>query len=96
MNRSRTSIQQKRNEPEPRLRVGFLLARRFTLCAFANFVDVLRLAADEGDRSRPILCEWTVLSHSPHPIPSSCGVLIQPMAPSKPQERSTTSWWWAA
>lgn len=38
----------------PRLRVGFILARRFTLCAFANFVDVLRLAADEGDGSRPI------------------------------------------
>jgi len=31
-----------------RLTVGFILARRFTLCAFANFVDVLRLAADEG------------------------------------------------
>ena len=29
-----------------RLNVGFILARRFTLCAFANFVDVLRLAAD--------------------------------------------------
>ena len=36
----------------PRLSVGFILAHRFTLCAFANFVDVLRLAADEGDRSR--------------------------------------------
>ena len=36
-----------------RLTVGFILAKRFTLCAFANFVDVLRLAADEGDRSRP-------------------------------------------
>ena len=31
-----------------RLSVGFILAKRFTLCAFANFVDVLRLAADEG------------------------------------------------
>jgi len=55
MHRRRAS-RQPPNEPEPRLRVGFLLARRFTLCAFANFVDVLRLAADEGDRSRPILC----------------------------------------
>ena len=58
----------------PRLRVGFILARRFTLCAFANFVDVLRLAADEGDRSRPILCEWSVLSGSMDPVVSSCGV----------------------
>ncbi len=33
---------------KPRLSVGFILAKRFTLCAFANFVDVLRLAADEA------------------------------------------------
>lgn len=72
---------------EPRLRVGFILARRFTLCAFANFVDVLRLAADEGDRSRPILCNWVVLSHSQDPIPSSCGVLVQPTAPLQSPER---------
>lgn len=64
--------------PRSRLSVGFILARRFTLCAFANFVDVLRLAADEGDRSRPILCEWTVLSDSMSPTASSCGVLVQP------------------
>lgn len=62
----------------PRLSVGFILARRFTLCAFANFVDVLRLAADEGDRSRPILCGWSVLSDTMEPIPSSSGVTVQP------------------
>ncbi|WP_119461894.1 GlxA family transcriptional regulator [Rhodospirillaceae bacterium SYSU D60014] len=64
----------------PRLSIGFILARRFTLSAFANFVDVLRLAADEGDRSRPILCEWTVLSTSMKPVTSSCGVAVQPQA----------------
>ena len=61
-----------------RLDIGFILARRFTLCAFANFVDVLRLAADEGDRSRPILCSWRVLSPTMDPIASSCGVAVQP------------------
>jgi transcriptional regulator GlxA family with amidase domain len=87
MHRRRAFSPQQRGKPEPRLRIGFLLARRFTLCAFANFVDVLRLAADEGDRSRPILCDWVVLSHSLEPIPSSCGVLIQPTAPLQaPQE----------
>ena len=60
------------------LNIGFILARRFTLCAFANFVDVLRLAADEGDRSRPILCAWRVLSPTMDPIASSCGVSVQP------------------
>ena len=63
---------------EPRLRVGILLARRFTLCALANFVDVLRLAADEGDRSRPILCRWRLLSQAGEPIESSCGLSVQP------------------
>jgi len=61
-----------------KLKVGFILAPRFTLCAFANFVDVLRLSADEGDRSRPILCEWRVLSPTMEPIASSCGILVQP------------------
>ncbi|TWG65943.1 GlxA family transcriptional regulator [Aminobacter sp. J44] len=70
------------NEPEPaatpRLNVGFVLSWRFTLCAFANFLDVLRLAADEGDRSRPIHCSWKVIAPNMQPIPSSSGVEIQP------------------
>lgn len=61
-----------------RLRIGFLLTRRFTLSAFANFVDVLRLAADESDRSRPIHCNWTVLSATMAPVRSSCAVTVQP------------------
>lgn len=71
-------LRAKKGHTIPRLKVGFVLARRFTLCAFANFVDVLRLAADEGDRSRQILCEWTVLSDTMNAMPSSCGVLVQP------------------
>ena len=62
----------------PRLSVGFILARHFTLNAFANFVDVLRLAADEGDRSRPIRFEWSVLSDTMSPIASSSGVVVAP------------------
>lgn len=77
MERARSNQPQKRTSA-PRLSVGFILARRFTLCAFANFVDVLRLAADEGDRSRQILCEWTVLSDTMNPMASSCGVMVQP------------------
>ncbi|MBO0344200.1 GlxA family transcriptional regulator [Roseibium limicola] len=63
-----------------KLRVGFILAHQFTLSAFANFVDVLRLAADEGDRSRPINCEWHVLSKDMTPIRSSSGLHIHPDA----------------
>ncbi|MCB2133042.1 MAG: GlxA family transcriptional regulator [Rhodobacteraceae bacterium] len=62
--------------PPARLRVGILLARRFTLAAMANFVDVLRLAADEGDRSRPILCAWRVVAPRPGPVEASCGLFV--------------------
>jgi transcriptional regulator GlxA family with amidase domain len=64
-----------------RLNVGFILTRCFTLCALGNFVDVLRLAADEGDRSRPILCAWKVLSPTMEPIASSSGIVVQPEEP---------------
>lgn len=67
--------------PRPRLRVGFVLARRFTLSAFANFVDVLRLSAAEGDRSRPIHCSWKVLSATMAPVRSSCGIPVGPDEP---------------
>ena len=30
-----------RRDSAPRLSIGFILAHRFTLCAFGNFVDVL-------------------------------------------------------
>ena len=66
----------KKPKKTQRLCVGFILARRFTLCAFANFIDVLRLAADDGDRSRPILCEWSVISNTMDPVLSSCGVSV--------------------
>lgn len=64
--------------PPAKLRVGFLLAPRFTLIAFAGFVDALRLAADEGDRSRQIECEWAVLGNAGEPVVSSCGASVQP------------------
>lgn len=63
-----------------RLSVGFVLLPNFTLCAFANFIDVLRLAADEGDRSRQIKCKWEVLGDQRSPVRSSCGILIHPTA----------------
>ncbi len=65
---------------EAPLRVGFLLAPRFTLTAFAGFLDALRLAADEGDRSRPRLCSWDVLGMPGEPIASSSAVAVEPTA----------------
>lgn len=68
------------------LRVGFVLADRFTLSAFAGFVDVLRLAADEGDRSRPVGCRWTVLGRVGEAIRSSCGLEVLPQGPLESPE----------
>ena len=68
------------DKTEPRLRVGFLLTPRFTLTAFAGFVDALRLAADEGDRSRPVLCRWAILGDAEATIVSSCGASLMPTA----------------
>ncbi len=70
-----------RTIPPARLRVAFLLADQFTLSAFANFVDVLRLAADDADKSRRILCDWTVLADRMDPIRSRCGGRVQPDTP---------------
>lgn len=70
-----------------KLRVGFVLTPRFTLTAFAGFIDALRLAADEGDRSRQIACEWTVLGTPGTPIESSCGAPVLPLERIEDPER---------
>jgi len=66
---------------KPLLSVGFVLAQNFTLSAFSLFVDQLRLAADEGDGSRQILCSWSVMSSRRQPVRASCGVTIDGSGP---------------
>ena len=63
------------------LTVGIVLTREFTLGALGNFIDVLRLAADEGDRSRPLRCGWTIVSGGMRALRSSSGVLVEPDEP---------------
>ena len=62
----------------PRLSVGIVLAHNFTLSAFALFIDHLRLAADEGDRSRPLHVRWAVMNGAMSPVRSSCGLVVNP------------------
>lgn len=64
-----------------------MLAPQFTLTAFAGFVDALRLAGDEGDRSQRVHCDWEILGHSPDPIISSCGAVVQPTTTLSDPER---------
>jgi transcriptional regulator GlxA family with amidase domain len=63
----------------PSLRVGFILLPRFTLNAFAGFVDSLRLAADQGGRSRMIHCSWEIMGTKP--VTSSCRIEVLPRVP---------------
>jgi transcriptional regulator GlxA family with amidase domain len=70
--------------PNPKLRVGFILVPRFTLTAFAGFIDTLRLAADDDDRSRQIACVWTILGT---PVEASCGTVVEPWEEMKHPER---------
>lgn len=62
------------------LRVGFVLTKDFTLSAFSEFIDVLRLAADNADHSRSLHCQWYVMSASSRQVRSSCGLLVPPTA----------------
>jgi len=61
-----------------RLKIGFILSRSFTLSAFAMFIDTLRLASDEADRSGRRFADWQVLASTRHLITSSCGVQVAP------------------
>jgi len=62
----------------PELRVGIIPLKNFTMLAFAGFIDTLRLAADEGDRSRQIRCQWTIMSEGRQSVRASNGTIIQP------------------
>ena len=65
----------------PALNIGFILTDNFTLSAFSLLVDHLRLAADDGDRSRPILARWQIMASRQEPIRASCGVTVAPAGP---------------
>lgn len=58
--------------------IALLPLPNFTLMSFALFLDVLRLAADEGDRSRQIRHRWTVVSPTLSPIKASNGLEFTP------------------
>jgi transcriptional regulator GlxA family with amidase domain len=69
------------------LRVGVILAEHFTLSAFAVFIDHLRLAADEGDRSRPMHVQWSIMSSRRESVRASCGVHIEPTSALLPPDQ---------
>ena len=58
------------------LSIDLLPLDRLTLTPFAAFIDVLRLAADKGDRSEQRNCSWVVTSPGRNMVTSSAGVQI--------------------
>ncbi|WP_213880992.1 GlxA family transcriptional regulator [Pseudomonas sp. dw_358] len=65
--------------PPPRrgaseLSVGILLWPRFPLLSLSGLTDALRHAADTGDQSRPIRCQWNVLGTPGQRVISSGGL----------------------
>ncbi|MBN3723692.1 GlxA family transcriptional regulator [Burkholderia sp. Ac-20379] len=63
---------------EAPIRFGIVLLPNFTLTAFSGFVDMLRLASDEGDCSRPVRCTWVIVGESLAPVRASCGIQVAP------------------
>lgn len=63
---------------ERQVRFGSVLLPNFTLTAFSGFVDLLRLASDEGDFSKPVRCAWSIIGESLTPVRASCGIQIAP------------------
>jgi transcriptional regulator GlxA family with amidase domain len=67
-----------RSRPTSELNVGIILLPNFTMVALAGFVDTLRLAADEGDRSRQIRCSWHIMTEDREAVRASNAIAIQP------------------
>lgn len=62
-----------------KLRIGFVLLEKFTLNAFSGFIEAVRLAADQGGRSRQIHCGWEIMG--PQAVTASCGLRVTPTSP---------------
>ena len=58
------------------IRIAMILLDKFTLAAFAGFMDVLRLAADDAAKSRQNRISWEVYGLGSSSVRSSCGVSV--------------------
>ncbi|MBB6468762.1 GlxA family transcriptional regulator [Aminobacter carboxidus] len=67
-------------------RFAFVLARDFTLSPLSLFVDTLRLAGDEGDRSRRAAFDWQIVGELGLPIRASSGIELIPTVPIRRPE----------
>ena len=71
----------------PKINIAFVLTPGFTLTAFAGFVDVLRLAADEGAQGHQVEFRWSILGDRSEPIVSSSGAEVRSWEPMDAPDR---------
>lgn len=75
---TRGAVSEGRSDKCKPVRFGIVLLPNFTLTAFSGFVDLLRLASDDGDFSKPVRCAWTIVGETLTPVRASCGIQVQP------------------
>ena len=74
--------------------VRIILLPDFTLTAFSGLVDVLRLASDEGDNSRPRRCSWEYWGRTRNRCGRAAACRSRPGACSAvPMPTTIWSWW---
>lgn len=61
------------DEPGAELSIAVLLWPKFPLLSLAGLCDALRHAADQGDQSRPIRCNWKIVGIGGEVVEASCG-----------------------
>lgn len=63
---------------EAKLKIGFLMQPEFTLMALSSMLDALRIAADEGAKSRQKYCNWKTMTPGGAEVKSSSGLAVKP------------------
>ncbi|MGH6763598.1 MAG: GlxA family transcriptional regulator [Phyllobacterium sp.] len=63
-----------------KVRFGIIALPGFTLSALSLFLDPVRLASDDRDKSRQIRCGWDIATLTGDPVASSSGLTIEPTA----------------
>lgn len=72
--------------PALELRIGLLPLPDFTLLALTGFLEALRIAGDDADRSRNLYCRWDIMSPNSGYLRSSCGLSVSPTSKLQPPE----------
>ena len=62
----------------PEIRFAITMTRSFPILALSGFVDTLRHAADDDNRSQQCYCAWDICGQDRMPVTSSAGIAVTP------------------